>query len=372
MICDKARESFSEYLEGGTDHDQTASVRDHIGECASCRREFDLFRQTWYALGTLPDVKPPVDLRHEIVMRVARQQHQQTQSIGYSFFNTCRNLVSGNMRGLAIACTVAALAVVLLKVPESTYERFTGMLSPSIRGVESPESRNSSGTIEASPLAQLESENKHKWQTRKVRRNSIWITIESSDNESSTGLYKVLLSINENALFENDYIARIGAKVLLLPSSGFDSRTVESANTVWEGNILSNSPVIVPVIVDRNQAGTVNLLVKWKFRKRAFAQIVFIPTRASGAEDTLSFSINNSGFEPANGDLYSILQGMSRNYGVPIIANALLYEQPSAIGLGEGELGQVLRNTLEPVGLDWLHADKAVYVDRKYDVEVSD
>lgn len=379
MLCDIARELFSEYLEGGTDHSQTKHVCDHIGQCESCRRDFDLFRQTWQTLSVLPEIKPPSGFRHDVVMRVARQQHEHAQNARLSVSSIGRFLNIGNLRpvrALAVACAAVALVVVLLRIPESAYEHFSGMLSPSIGVIDSTKSEKSTDVIEASPLSQLESVHKREWQARKLRRNSVWVTIEPCENGNGTTLYKVMLSINSAALLVNETTARIGGKVFLLPADRIGYDAINSATQVWEGNILNDSPVLVPVIVDqsRNSAGSVNLLVTWKFRQRNFAQIIFIPMqdRATDSTNVFDFSAKSTSFTQTNGDIYSLLCSITKDYGVSIIANAYLTEKPWQTNLAGGSLDQALRSTLEPVGIDWLYADKAIYVDRKYDVKVLD
>lgn len=83
------------------------------------------------------------------------------------------------------------------------------------------------------------------------------------------------------------------------------------------------------------------------------------------------FDLSVGGGEFASGgdDLYSTLQTIAKDYGVPVIANAYLDKKPSVVSFGKASLEEALIQTLKPVGLDWLVADRAVHVDRQYDVE---
>jgi len=378
MNCERAKELFSEVLEDSTASDVTA-VRGHVDECASCRREFDLFRQTWYMLGTLPEVEPPSGFRHDVVMRVARAEHERTRRAKHGAFGLGWDFLFGRLvpaHAIAIACAGAALAVILLKCPESAYEHFAGMFNPGVQIGESTATQRPANAIEASPLS-MQSERKREWQLRKLGRNTVWVAIDPKDNGDGTTLYRLMLSINPDALLPDETTARIGARIFVLPPNQFDAaKTVESADPEWQGSILADSPVLVPVIVDQSQGrtGSVNLLIAWQFRHRDFAYTVFIPTQtsASSARDVFDFSVDRADFRPVGASLYSTLQSVARDYGVPIIANAYLTEKRPVVSFAEDSLDQALMQVLKPIGLDWLYADKAIYVDRKYDVKAVD
>jgi hypothetical protein len=123
--------------------------------------------------------------------------------------------------------------------------------------------------------------------------------------------------------------------------------------------------------VDRaqGQTDTVNLLVTWRFRGRSFSQVVIIPS-GSGSHSTRDVLAPLPG--GAEADLFSSLQSVSEDYGVPIIVNGYLTQRPSVMQFGDSGLEQALRAMLKPAGLDWLFADGAVYVDREYPFVVSE
>jgi len=369
MNCERARDLFSAYLEGSVDDALTALLRDHIDRCPACKREYELFRQTWCMLGLLPEVAAPSGFRHDVLVRTARVQHEHMKGVsaGLPELNghfLLRRLLP--VRTIAIASAAAALAIILLKVPQSTYEYFAGMFNPSAQVVESTEAQRPADAIEASPL---ESARKLHWQTRKLRRNTVWMNVSPDESRDGTTLYRVTLSINYDALLPGETTTRIGAQVFLLPPNRFGPGDADSARLVWEGNILKNSPVLVPVIVDRSQGslGSVNLLVAWTFRQRKFADLIIMPAqRRVPAHGAFSLSVSSEDLSRSD-DLYSTLQVIARDYGVPIVVNAYLEERLSVMNFGARSLDQILRDALEPVGLDWLYADKAVYVDRKYE-----
>ncbi|HUV05681.1 MAG TPA: anti-sigma factor [Armatimonadota bacterium] len=370
MNCERARELFSVYLEGSADTTLTAVVRDHIDQCRDCRREYELFRQTWCMLGSLPEVAAPAGFRHDVVMSMARVQHEHRKGARLGLLGSNSDFFLRRflpVRTITIATAAAALVIILLRVPQSTYEYFAGMFNPGVRIVDSTGSERAPDAIEASPL---ESGRKLYWQTRKVQRNTVWVTITPDEGAQGTRLYRIALSINERALLPGVITARIGARVFLLPPNRFSPEDVESARPVWEGNILKNSPVLVPVIVDQSQGGvgSVNLLVAWTFRQRNFAYLIFIPARSrASAQSAFNLPMGGRNLRQSDG-LYSMLQAIAVDYGVPVIVNAYLEEKPSMMSFGTASLDQTLRDALEPAGLDWLYADKAVYVDRRYEV----
>jgi hypothetical protein len=370
MKCERARELFSEYLEGGADYALTATVRGHIGQCQSCGSEFELFRQTYELLDTLPQVEPPRDLRHEVVMRAARVQHAERWSAGAKSAWTINwDVLLGRLRparAVAIACAGAVLAVILLGVPRSAYQIVLDRLTSGTEvAVNMKASERPGDAIEASPLSQLELGRRREWQARKLGRNTLWVTVKPTDDPA---LYQIRAAINYDALLVGEMTARIGAKVYLMPAGGSESLVDESVGTLyWQGNVLKDEPIQVPVIADESEGRAV--LVVWDFRHRHFAQVVFLPAqrRVSPSDDVFRFSVSGGGLR-STGDLYAALDTIARGYGVPIIANAFLTEKPSMIDFGDETLDQVLIKALKPIELDWLSADGAIYVDREYDV----
>ena len=113
MNCERARELFSDYLEGGVDHAVAALVRGHLDQCSACTGDLDALKRTWSMLDMLPEVEPSVDFRHTVVMRAVRCQHEQSKS-KQPRFTINWDAFLGRLapaRAIAIACTGAILAV---------------------------------------------------------------------------------------------------------------------------------------------------------------------------------------------------------------------------------------------------------------------
>lgn len=363
MNCERARELFSDYLEGSMDPALAAVIRDHVDRCPDCAREFGSFKVTWSMLSVLPDIEPPRDLRHEVVMRAVRLQQERAEVSKRSTFSINWDRILSSlipMRPVAVAVAAAALAFVVLRFPQQVYHEFTGMFSPRAnitQPVKQPATVGSPVTKDAQHAAEYAS--------RKLGRNTVWINITPKQNGDGKDVYCVTLSINKAAFLPGEVSQRMPAQVYLLPAGQTDLSQLDTGSAVWTGSILENSPVVVPCLMDdsNSKAGTVSLLVVWEFMHRRFGSVVFVPTHRPG--ETSGFSAGGRDIARTEGSLYAALQGMAEDYGVPIVANAYLTERPGVINLGRQGLKDALTETLKTTGLDWVYTGGAVYVDRK-------
>lgn len=371
MKCERARDLLSDYLEGDLDYALEAVLRGHIGQCSSCEREVKLLKQTWERFDSLPEVEPPRNFRHDTVMRVARIQHERSiVARQEAWGNVCQSFFQRFVptRTIAIAGAVIALALVMMRVPESAYNYAKSALGPGIDIHQASESNGDRSDIWTSPLCQLESERKQEWRSRVLGRNTLWVSIDPKNNGEGRKLYRVTLSINEDAFMANQTSSRVWSQVQLLPPNQFGQEAIQSAGSVWEGSILSNSPIMVPVIVDKSQsqAGSVNLLVSWKFRGRYFSQIVIIPSKGSSSKDNLDFGVGHKDDNSDGNSIFSALQAIAQEYGVPVVCDAQLNAKSSVMQFGDGTMEDALNAVLKPAGLDWLPVDNAIHVDKKY------
>lgn len=376
MNCEGARELFSDYEDGHIDKALGIQLRGHLSDCASCKREFEQFKQTWGMLGALPDIAPPVSFRHDLIMQLARTQHERERtrrerSLSFLFGSLSRKLVPS--RAAIAVWGAAALLFVISGIPEKALHyansgfKTTSSISESFN---SNATDDGAGNRTADTGMSTDNGAKQVWRSRAIGRNTLWVTVDPTQNRDGRMVYRVLLSINENALINGETCGRIGAEVYLLPHDQYGLVGKTDVNTVWQGSVLADSPVVVPVIIDRSQSeqGTVNLLVVWRFRGRTFSQIVYIPARYRGSlsKDMYDISLDSSDLIKNRNDLYSTLQGIAQDYGVIVIANSRITEKSAVSAPGQGKLDWVLRSTLKPAGIDWLMADHSIYVDRKY------
>lgn len=362
MDCARAKELFSDYLEGNIEHNLSALMRRHVEECDSCKREYNAFKQTWSALGVVSEVSVPVNFRHDVLMRMARLQHERNQSAKHlarrsGYGTLVRPLFVA--RAAAIACAFALIAVVFVNFPQKQDGVNTGSFAPGIETL----------TPRGSDTPSLQAVREQQWKSRRLGRNTLWVDIYPNSRKNRTTLYRVTLSINNYAIPEEQIIARIGAEVYLLPPDCFGSDDGDRGNLVWAGNIIKDSPVVVPVLVDESSSprDSISLLVQWTFRQRKFAYVVFIPAQTA-SQRALDFSINSPTMRIATYGLYATLRNIAQDYGVPLVANAYLEEKSSITDLGQRSLEAVLRDTLDPLGLDYLYSNGVVYVDLKYEI----
>jgi hypothetical protein len=359
MDCEGIKDLFSAYVEGSSDYTSVAAVQDHIRDCSSCKREIEVFKHAYEMLNTLPEVDPPASFRHDVVMRIARMQHEKCAH-SRNTWTLSWTWLSGRLvpaRAVAIACVGAALAFLLIRLPQPAYEHFAAMFEPASEISQTTGEQGGDGSLYAS-LTQTQLEKKREWQERILRRNTLWVTMTSRPNGDGRMLYRVLMAINPKALPKDEVAKRIGAEVYLLKTDDFAPGADSASELVWRGSILEDAPLLVPVIVDKSQgqSGCVNLLITWRFRGHDVSQIVFIPS--GNRLDWPSTS--------ADEGLYPALQTLAQTYGVPVIANARLRDRVDATSIGRRGLVGTLGAVLRPRNIDWLYADKALYVDKKY------
>ncbi|MHB1000377.1 MAG: zf-HC2 domain-containing protein [Armatimonadota bacterium] len=368
MRCERAKELFSDYTEGNIDYALTDTVRCHIDKCPSCKYEYSRFRSAYTALNMLPDIEPPIDFRHDVILKLARMQ-QEKQSIKQGIFDLSWSQLFGrsiSARGIAVACTAIILAVIMLNMPDNAYRYAAGIFNPEVSIVSIPQ-RNESPNNSQSAITSLTSEMKDRWVARKLIRNSVWTTVKSTQNGPDITLYTVDLSLNRSAFVNDESVNSINVKVFSIPSGQFDLDAVKNTDPFWKGAISDDSPISVPVTVYQSSgdAGSVNLLIAWKVLNHEFGQVVFLPSRIAASNDVLGLNQDMA----SKPNLYTALQSVSRDFCVPVIANANLHVNPAVMTMGAGNLNSELKGLLKPIDLDWLCADGAVYIDRQYKID---
>lgn len=365
MKCERAKELFSEYLEGSIDYALTATVRAHIDQCDGCRGDLKSFGRAWDVIGTLPEVEPPSSFRHDVVMRAARLQHEEKKAVKQGFLGVTWDYVFGRLlpaRALAVACAGAILAMVLLNVPQGLFKQFGGQeTGTTVSGV----GVRSADELSAAPA----SDSKEDWQSRTRLGNALWVSVTSTEFCAGSSYYELILTINNKAL-ARDVTNRIPAQVYVLPVGTYALDPAGDRKPMWSGNVLGDSPVQLTVPGISNSKGEpvpITLLVTYQFRKTPFSKLVFIPNKDARpiSSDALGVT-SGSSMRGGNGTLYGILQMISQDYGKTIIANGSLSKKPAVVEVGSEDVNSTLWKVLKPIDLDWAFIDKAVYVDRPF------
>lgn len=70
LTCKQLTEIVTDYLEGRMPLMQRLSFHMHLGMCRHCRACLRSMRMTIKTLGTLPDVRPPAEVRDELLRRL--------------------------------------------------------------------------------------------------------------------------------------------------------------------------------------------------------------------------------------------------------------------------------------------------------------
>ncbi len=361
MKCERARELFSEYVEGSIDYALTATVRSHIDQCDDCRSELMAFRRAWDVIGTLPEVEPPSSFRHDVVMRAARMQHEQRKSARPVFLSVIWDLLFRRLlpaRAVAVAVAGALLAVIILNIGPGVVTVFEG------NGLKVSRIHQ----INNAPADATQAYAKTAWKSRNILSNALWVSLEFTDFGDGNSYCQLGLTINNDALARGT-TNRIPAQVYILPPNKFGVEAGGPQKPVWSGNVLGESPVHVAVPSISSSSGKptpVTLLITYQFRKMNFAKIVFIPTDNTCSASTDAIALYNGGATLTGRDLYDSLQTVSQSRGLAIIANGSLHRRAGAVDLRSTSNEDVMRNMLEPIDLAWAFIDNAVYVDREF------
>lgn len=110
MTCDRAKELFSELLEGTLDAGLRQNADRHLQSCPACEHEFDAFRSLYARLGGWPEVNAPDDLSEKIFRHLdkADWDRKQAKPAGRTIFR------------IAFAGAVAAVVVAGIFVKNSS------------------------------------------------------------------------------------------------------------------------------------------------------------------------------------------------------------------------------------------------------------
>ena len=363
MKCERARELLSDLYEGNTDYALTDTIRSHIDSCASCKHEYNRLRSTWAALNMMPDIDPPADFRHNVMMKLAQAQSDKSNARA-GLLNLNWNGFIGQLRmskGIAAFCVSVIVTALIIVVPKDTYRYAAGIFRPDITSIDMPGRDTSINAGSHTSVYDMAAIDKEKWISRKLIRNAVWTTISSAQNGQNATLYTIELSKNAGALINSDSVNSIRTNVYIAPSNEFNIDVIKSNMPSWRGLITDDSFVTIPVVVDQT-SDTVNLLVTWTVKNLEYGQFIFLPSKNVVQSELLGQGQSVD----AGSSLYSELQSTARDFGLPVVVNSNLHVDITPSATGAGTLSKELRNLLSPAYLDWLIVDNAVYVDKEY------
>jgi hypothetical protein len=319
----------------------------------------------WAALNIMPDIDPPADFRHNVILKLAQAQSDK-QNAKRSLYDLKWSDIVSQLRAsrkVAAVCAGVILTALLISVPKDTYRYAAGIFRPDFTPVTMPSRDSSVNDASPSSVYDMSAIDKEKWMSRKLIRNAVWTSVSSTQNSQNTTLYKIELAKNNNALVNSSSIGAIKINVYIAPTNEYNIDTIKSDMPSWRGLITDDSSITIPVIVDQS-TDTVNLLITWTTNDNEYGQFVFLPSKNIAQSDLLK----QGELIDTNSSLYSELRLIAKDFGIPVVVNSNLHIDVTPSATGAGTLNKELRNLLSPVNLDWLSADNTVYVDKVYTV----
>jgi len=83
MNCERARESFSDYIEGSLDRRSTLAMEAHLAACRHCLSDVDGVRHAWADLSAVPVTPPPPGLAEQTISAI-RREHDRARDVAVS------------------------------------------------------------------------------------------------------------------------------------------------------------------------------------------------------------------------------------------------------------------------------------------------
>ncbi len=80
MSCEQLKTWWPEYWDDGLGQEERRMLEAHFASCEECRREARELRETWMALGSLPEEEPSPMLRQRFDALLAGWQANQPAS----------------------------------------------------------------------------------------------------------------------------------------------------------------------------------------------------------------------------------------------------------------------------------------------------
>lgn len=76
MLCERARNLFSDYCEGVLDEPMLVALQNHLDACEACRTEVEAVRAVYAVLNEAPIVEPPADFRLRVWEKIDGRQSE--------------------------------------------------------------------------------------------------------------------------------------------------------------------------------------------------------------------------------------------------------------------------------------------------------
>jgi anti-sigma factor RsiW len=124
-ICQKARSSFSAYLDGAVSGKQMQQIAGHLESCNDCSREFAAMRAMQRTLASLGPAKAPADLGLRLRLAISHEQAKRNSSwfdiLSLKWENAVRPMlmqVSAGFAGAVLLVGSIGLLLGIVAVPQ--------------------------------------------------------------------------------------------------------------------------------------------------------------------------------------------------------------------------------------------------------------
>lgn len=119
MECEKIREKFSSLLEGDLDASEEKVLREHLGACTGCQRDFETFKKTMNWLHSVDEVEPPDGFLAEIYQRMGDKKRTESRQ-GWVHWLSRMNLPAQAVAMVAIVFVVLYITKMIpMETPSS-------------------------------------------------------------------------------------------------------------------------------------------------------------------------------------------------------------------------------------------------------------
>lgn len=312
MKCARTRDLFSSYLENEMDTSTCAAFEQHLSECAKCKADYDRFTAAVMMLDEVPEVDPPAYFRQTVMARVRESRTPVAEparwwrQIDWQYVFT--------LRVPARAAAVAVAALLMVAVIVQTTPVGTGVMN--LLGLQ--RIFHKSIGVDTDNLAPP-------WSP--FSRNAAY-------DMSGSGL---LISVSsEPAVSGRTYALRLQTKVRWAIKLA-----VQAGGKNYDGSVAQDQDSIIHVpVVQPNDAVTAR--VTWVYRGVRHIQYVFLPRkfdpRAYQKRLDLTFECRT---------VNDVLQTISRNYGVVILASGDLGQKVTYAEVRSGNPTEALFHGVE-------------------------
>ena len=325
MKCEKAKEVFSEYLEGTIEPPLAVALRNHLSECSECRFAYAQFEAAWQVLNSMPAVEVPTDFHNKLMERVEASRAVRLMLFGVDWRAVLTTRIPVRTFAAVVALTVFA-AMTIFIAPQG------GKVGP----VLSP------GPIMETPSAKRVFTN---------MQPGLQIAVERQSANNDLNVYDIVLRLAPG-------VKIVWPAVYVVPewNGSIDDLRKKAHSPVFQRTIRSDEEFAVPVVVEHSDASRqpITVYVAWTHEREQFDALIFLPRQRTSSPLVESSSRGGT-------DIFEALRTISAHYAAVIVADGNLNAEAPAFqmsGTAEKALGAI--SGALPV--KWIKVGHKIYV----------